>query len=152
MCKNSFLVWFPKINKLSIESIYFPSFPKRNLGGKKLQTCHRSTSVHKSISCPSIRSNPRDIFFQWNMTGALVLFSAIQSVSMAALRDSLATMSRISWLWNFSIFFTSCAWSVLYSKHCKRKLLNIRFRLNCFLSCLQLQQICAWKTQNKVSI
>lgn len=59
-------------------------------------------------------------------------FSAAQSVSMAALRDSLATISRISWLWNFSIFFTSCAWSVLYSKHCKRKLLNIRFHLHCF--------------------
>lgn len=60
------------------------------------------------------------------------LFSAAQSVSMAALRDSLATISRISWLWNFSIFFTSCAWSVLYSKHCKRKLLSIRFHLHCF--------------------
>lgn len=38
---------------------------------------------------------------------------------MATLRDSLATISRISWLWNFSIFFTSWAWSVLYTKQTK---------------------------------
>lgn len=142
-----------------MKALIFLDFQSGVWGVKMLQTCHQSTSVHKSISCPSfvlfffvVVAIPK-ICFQWNMSRAVIFLAALQSVSMAALRDSLATMSRMSWLWNFSIFFTSCAWSVLYSKHCKTKFLISDLTSTAFyLVCSCYVFICAWNTLNKESI
>lgn len=109
-----FLIQFPKIKASNWE----PGHPtlKQTLE-HKLVSQFSTAQLHKYF-LPNTFSVSKAIYFP--RTYKQSSFQTIHSVSMATLRDSLATISRISWLWNFSIFFTSWAWSVLYTKHCQK--------------------------------
>lgn len=60
-------------------------------------------------------------------------FQTIHSVSMVTLRDSLATVSHISWLWNFSVFFPSWACSVLQDTKQTRSSVTCVFNTQVFI-------------------